>query len=270
MLPNVSSHARQHGIFAKKNLGQNFLFDSNITDKIDSLSAGIAGKDVVEIGPGPAGLTRSILNASPRKLIAIERDQRCQKLLEEVKAEFRQLQVLYDDALNIKIAQLDLNKPKIIANLPYNIATSLLFNWLAELEHITDMTLMFQKEVAERICAVPNCKQYGKLSVMVQLVADTKKLFDVPPSAFTPAPKVTSSVIKIVPKQHNLTAELIAQIAKIVTVAFQSRRKMIKKSLVNYVSDSDWKMLSITSSLRPENFSISDFKIIAAFILNRG
>ena len=260
-LPSIAQHAKSHGIVPDKRLGQNFLFDLSLCDKIARTAGNIKDKIVLEVGPGPAGLSRAILARDPKILFAVEKDSRCIALLEEVKEHFRHftssssfssgisnhesnsheiqdqvrdddmLKILNQDAMTLKLHSLGYNKITIIANLPYNIGTELLFRWLDELEYVESMTLMLQKEVVDRICAKPSTKAYGKLSIMCQLVADVEKEFDVSPEAFYPPPKVTSSIVRVVPKKQQHSKEIIECVRKIVSLAFNQRRKMLKSSL---------------------------------------
>ena len=267
-LPSIKSHAEQYGIIAKKSLGQNFLFDENCTDKVARYAGNITGKNVLEIGPGPGGLTRSILRRNPSKLIAIEKDKRCRDLLADLEEIFPALHSIEADAMKVQISELFTGKVNIIANLPYNIGTELLFNWLKEIEQIESMTLMFQKEVAERICAKEGTKSYGKLSVMVQLIANAEKCFDISPLAFTPPPKVTSSVVSITPKTDYPTAELYKKVGIVTSHAFNMRRKMLHKSLGNLLDNSKQLLesINIDPNLRPENITVEQYLEIAKAI----
>ncbi len=181
-LPTIAAHAKMHNIVQQKKLGQNFIFDSSLCDKIAlSVQGGVEGRHVLEIGPGPGGLTRSILALNPAKLTVIEKDSRCISLLQDIQKIYPNLEIISDDALKVDISNITDGRITIISNLPYNVGTVLLFQWLEHLERIESMTLMLQKEVVERICAKPSTKAYGKLSVMCQICADVRKEFDVSP-----------------------------------------------------------------------------------------
>ena len=258
-LPSIYEHAKLYEIFAKKSLGQNFLFDSNITDKIVEHSGDLRGKDVIEIGPGPGGLTRSILEANPRKLVVIEKDSRCIALLNEVKSYYPNLTIIEEDALKLDLSSIVLDKPKVISNLPYNIGTELLCRWIDQIAHFSDFTLMFQREVAMRICSMENDSHYGRLSLMVSLLAKANRCFDISPEAFTPAPKVTSSVVKIIPKEVSYSQKFIQNFTKIVKQAFSARRKMIKKNLSELFSEEELIRLDVDPKLRAENLSLEDY-----------
>ena len=207
MLPSLRQTVENHGLLASKALGQNFLLDRNITDKIIRLSLNRQGIDsfadchVCEIGPGPGGLTRAIVEAAPASLTVIEMDRRCIEIMEELKAQtpipFR---IINGDALQYDLSR-EIDAPRqIISNLPYNVSVPLLIGWLQDSSRYRAMTLMFQKEVAERITAPTRCKDYGRLSVLAQLTCDIVKLMDLPPECFTPAPKIWSTVLLFRPK----------------------------------------------------------------------
>jgi 16S rRNA (adenine1518-N6/adenine1519-N6)-dimethyltransferase len=264
-LPSIAQHAKSHGIVPNKKLGQNFLFDLSLCDKIVKTSGNIKDKIILEVGPGPAGLSRAILACGPKKLFAIEKDQRCIALLEEIKEYFPQLEIMSMDALHVKLSSLGTNKITIIANLPYNIGTELLFRWLDEIEYIESITIMLQKEVVDRICANPGSKAYGKLSIMCQLICNVEKEFDVSPAAFFPPPKVTSSIIRITPKEIIPTRHVIDSVRKITSLAFNQRRKMLRSSLKPLAPDLEavLQKCEINPQDRAENLSIDDYVRLA-------
>lgn len=239
MLPTIAKHAKEHGIFALKSLGQNFIFDLSLCNKIAN-TANISGNDlVIEIGPGTGGLTRSILELNPYKLIAIEKDKRCISLLQDIKSNYSQLEIIEEDALKISIEDIlkrynSNQKVKIIANLPYNIATHLIVKWLYESEYIHSINVMVQKEVAQRIVAEHSSKEYGRLSIISQIIANVEKLFDVSPESFYPKPKIWSSIISIVPKKSSIEKKELDILSKLTHSAFSMRRKMLKTSLKEY------------------------------------
>jgi 16S rRNA (adenine1518-N6/adenine1519-N6)-dimethyltransferase len=200
-LPPLREVIRRHGLSAKKSLGQNFLLDLNLTGRIARAAGPLEGVTAVEVGPGPGGLTRALLANGAKRVIAIERDERCIQMLKEIaEAAPGRLTIIAGDALTADLRpHLDGGPTRIVANLPYNIATALLINWIAAEEWpswFDRLTLMFQREVAERIVAPPGSKTYGRLSVLAQWRTDAKILFDVNPSEFVPPPKVTSSVVQ--------------------------------------------------------------------------
>nr|MBP7190175.1 ribosomal RNA small subunit methyltransferase A [Rickettsiaceae bacterium] len=227
-LPSIASHAKAHGITPQKKLGQNFIFDSSLCDKIVSRTHSIRGREVLEIGPGPGGLTRSILSQNPSKLTVIEKDERCIALLLDLQKYYPNLHVISGDALEIGVRDITDSRITIISNLPYNVGTELVFRWLDTPNLIDSMTLMLQKEVVDRICAKHSTKAYGKLSVMCQNLAEVSKEFDVSPKAFYPPPKVHSSIVTIIPKKPLLDSELITNLRAISHKAFMMRRKMVK------------------------------------------
>ena len=233
-LPPLRDIIRRHGLSAKKSLGQNFLFDLNLTARIARSGGPLDGLTVVEVGPGPGGLTRALLVEGAKRVIAIERDDRAIAALEEIATRYPgQLEIVAGDALEFDAqAHLGGSRARIIANLPYNIATALLIGWLTgPWPPWYDMlVLMFQREVAERIVAAPGSKTYGRLSVLANWRCDTKIMFDVAPSAFVPPPKVTSSVVRLVPRAEPLTCDADS-LQKVTEAAFGQRRKMLRQSL---------------------------------------
>jgi 16S rRNA (adenine1518-N6/adenine1519-N6)-dimethyltransferase len=239
LLPPLRDVVRKHGLLAKKSLGQNFLFDLNLTGRI-ARAAGPLEATIVEVGPGPGGLTRALLAEGARKVIAIERDERCLAALGEITAVYPgRLIVIAADALTIDYAALAREyapegSARICANLPYNIGTALLVRWI-ETEPwppwFDRLTLMFQREVAERIVATPADRaNYGRLAVLCNWRAETRILFDVPARAFTPPPKVSSSVVELVPRHDPLPCNARA-LAAVTQAAFGQRRKMLRQSL---------------------------------------
>ena len=232
-LPPVSEMMRESGLEPKKQFGQNFLFDLNLTGRIARSVPDIKNTVVVEVGPGPAGLTRALLMAGAKRVIAIEKDKTTEALLSKlIDASDGRLQVIFGDALKINLQELNKDGYAVCSNLPYNVGTELLINWLHEIatgKKIKSLTLMFQREVAERIVATPNNKQYGRLSVFANLVADTKILFDVPNTAFVPRPKVQSAVVQIIPNKNKIKLiKDISKLEKLTARLFGQRRKMIR------------------------------------------
>lgn len=265
-LPPLREVIAAHGLRAEKSLGQNFLLDRNVTDKIARQIPDIAGKNVVEIGPGPGGLTRSLLRAGAKKLWAVEFDGRAMAALEDLKAvSGGRLEIVHADALKTDLTAL-VPAPRVIAaNLPYNIATPLLVRWLEQLRQdpgaYDAMILMFQKEVAQRIAAPSGTKAYGRLSILCQWLCEAKKLFDLPPSAFTPPPKVTSSVVRLLPRAAQTDAPSFAALEKTTAAAFGQRRKMIRSSLKGH--EAALEKLGIDPSRRAEDLSVAEFIALA-------
>jgi 16S rRNA (adenine1518-N6/adenine1519-N6)-dimethyltransferase len=266
-LPPVSEMMRAAGLEPKKSLGQNFLFDLNLTRKIARSVPGIENRAVLEVGPGPGGLTRALLECGAKKVIAIEKDRAAKPVLDEIAAAAGgRLDVIYGDALKIKYDELDVESDgvAICSNLPYNIGTELLVKWLHQFRAsdspqlaIESMTLMFQREVAERIIAKAGDKQYGRLSVLTALTAKAKILFDVPNTAFSPPPKVRSAVVQIMPLPH--IADHLSKIEKLTALLFGRRRKMIRGIL----PDVDWTELGLTGAERAEDLSPDKFAELA-------
>lgn len=268
-LPPLREVIAAHGLRAEKSLGQNFLLDQNITDKIARQVPDIATKHIVEIGPGPGGLTRSLLRAGALSVTAIEFDPRAVAALQGLQdAAQGRLKIIEADALGVDIKSLCDGPRAIVANLPYNIATPLLVRWLGELRddgaRYSEMVLMFQKEVAERIVADVSGKAYGRLSVLSQWICGCKKLFDLPPSAFTPPPKVTSSVVRFLPRSLPADAPPLKTVEALTAAAFGQRRKMIRSSLKPYLEAIGAAGLNPES--RAENLSVEDFLHLAAHI----
>ena len=234
-LPPLRDVIRRHGLTPKKSLGQNFLFDLNLTARIARAAEPLENITVVEIGPGPGGLTRALLTLGARRVIAIERDQRAIAALEEIAARYPgRLDIVAGDALAVDpVEHLGPERARVVANLPYNIATALLVEWLTVEPWppwYNSLILMFQREVAERIVATPGGKTYGRLSVLAGWRTEARILFDVAPSAFVPPPKVTSTVVRLTPRQIPLACDPIA-LQRVTEAAFGQRRKMLRQSL---------------------------------------
>lgn len=228
----------EYCLMAKKALGQNFLLDQNITDKIIHLSllgqnmTDFKNADVFEIGPGPGGLTRAILKQYPQSLTVVEADERCCSIMQDLKAQTKcDMNIIQGDALKTDVAALGLKNVQIVSNLPYNISVPLLTGWLENLENIAAMTLMFQKEVADRILAPIKTKDYGRLSAMAQLNCKIEKLMTLNPECFVPAPKIYSSVLLFKPLSKRPEKEVMQKVAQLTQAAFAQRRKMIRQSL---------------------------------------
>jgi len=236
-LPKLREVIARHRLSARSRLGQHFLLDLNLTDRIARVADPLHGHLVIEVGPGPGGLTRSLLAGGAARVIAIERDPRCIAALDGlVGAAGGRLVVIEGDALEVDEGALAAaHAPglpiKIVANLPYNIGTVLLLKWLGIAEKLTSMTLMFQKEVAERLIASPGSKAYGRLAVMTQWLCEARREFNLPASAFVPPPKVASSVVHLVPRPEPLAGAERAALERITAAGFGQRRKMVRSSL---------------------------------------
>lgn len=261
--PKIKDIITQYNINADKKLGQNFLFDQNLTDKIVRLSGDLGGKTVIEIGPGPGLLTRSILSSSVKKLVSIEKDIRCINALNDYLAPHcdQRLSIIEDDALKSDIYYNQNGKVIIIANLPYNISTELLFRWLDNIDYFDSFTLMFQKEVAMRILARPRTKEYGRVSIKTQMMCDVDLGFHLPANAFFPPPKVTSSVVKITPNKTKFPDLNIQILEKILKLSFSQRRKILRSSLKSIAKDNPqmFEKAKIDPLKRPEELSLDDF-----------
>ena len=267
-LPPLREVIARHDLSARKSLGQNFLLDLNLTARIARSSGPLTGMTVVEVGPGPGGLTRALLSEGASHVVAIERDERCIAALEEIAAAAPgRLTIVNADALAVDMAALAPKSTRIVANLPYNVATPLLIGWLKTEPWppwYESMTLMFQREVAERIVAGPGSKTYGRLSVLAGWRAEAEILFDVSPRAFTPPPKVTSSVVRLSPRAVPLACD--GQVLERVTAAaFGQRRKMLRQSLKTLGLDAQRLLAQagITETRRAEEIDVAGFVALA-------
>jgi 16S rRNA (adenine1518-N6/adenine1519-N6)-dimethyltransferase len=234
-LPALRDVISDHSLNAKKSMGQNFLLDLNLTSKIARLAGDLESHDILEVGPGPGGLTRGLLAAGARRVVALEKDSRCIPALNDIARAYPgQLDIFNADALNFDIST-HLKAPiRIVANLPYNIGTELLIRWLTPKEwppFWDTLTLMFQKEVAERIIATPRSKAYGRLAILAQWKTDQKIVMELPPEAFTPAPKVYSSVVHFDALLEPRFPAPAGLFSSTVAMAFNQRRKMLRSSL---------------------------------------
>jgi 16S rRNA (adenine1518-N6/adenine1519-N6)-dimethyltransferase len=230
-LPPLRDVIQRHGLAAKKSLGQHFLLDLNLTRRVARAAENLAGASVVEIGPGPGGLTRALLESPAARVVAIERDSRAVAALAELQAAYRErLTIVEGDALAIDPASLCPAPRHIVANLPYNVATPLLIGWLKRIDDYASLTLMFQKEVAQRLVARPREEAYGRLAVLTQWACEAKLVFDIPASAFVPPPKVTSSVVHLRPRASREPVD-VALLERATQAAFGQRRKMLRQSL---------------------------------------
>ncbi len=256
----------RYRLSARKSLGQNFLLDLNLIDRIARAAGDIATTSIIEIGPGPGGLTRALLANGAQAVIAVERDPRCVEALAELADAYPdRLRIIEGDALDIDAASLAPAPRAIVANLPYNIATPLMFAWLGDIGAFTSLTLMLQREVAVRITAQPGSRDYGRLSIAAQWRCETRRLFDVPPTAFVPAPKVTSSIVRFVPRPEPLAPADAATLERVVAAAFGQRRKMLRASLRQLGVDAEGLLADagITPTLRAEDIDIAGFCSIA-------
>ncbi len=267
-LPPVSEMMRECGVEPKKQFGQNFLFDLNLTGRIARSVPDITTTPVVEVGPGPAGLTRALLMAGAPRVIAIEKDSTLTALLLKlVFAANGRLSVIYEDALRVDFSALDLTEYAICANLPYNVGTELLIGWLQKIAHgekIKSLTLMFQREVAQRITARPGDTHYGRLAVLTSLLADSKILFEVPNTAFFPRPQVQSAVVQIIPNSEKISKITdLSKVEQITAKLFGQRRKMIRGIMPGV----DWARFGLSGTERAENLPPEMFATLAENLL---
>ena len=267
-LPPLREVIQRHGLDAKKALGQNFLLDLNLTQKIARTAGPIDTHTVIEVGPGPGGLTRAILALGAKRVIAIERDARCLPALAEISDHYPgRLTVIEGDALKTDFEALAPGEPvRIIANLPYNVGTQLLVNWLLQPKtwppFWESLTLMFQREVGLRIVASEDDDHYGRLGVLCGWRTDARMAFDVPPQAFTPPPKVTSSVVHLVPIADPLPCD-VGKLERVTAAAFGQRRKMLRQSVKSLGGETLLARAGIDPQRRAETLSVEEFVRLA-------
>lgn len=268
LLPSIKDTIEYHGLAAKKSLGQHFLLDMNITGKIARSAAPLEGVHVIEIGPGPGGLTRALLETDAKQIIAIEKDTRCIAALAVLRSMHGERFVLKEeDALAVSLPSLVPAPRAVVANLPYNIGTELVVRWLTEWYRDADayrsITVMLQKEVAERIAAPVDTKPYGRLAVLAQFITTPTMLFDLPPGAFSPPPKVHSTVIQLKRRDHEDCA--LEALEKVTKAAFGNRRKMLRQSLKSVREDAIvWcESVGIDPTRRAETLSVQEFVALA-------
>ena len=274
-LPTLRETVEKYELLAKKSLGQNFLLDMNITEKIIRQSLSIqnlesfAGTYVYEVGPGPGGLTRAILKNNPQRLTVIEMDSRCIDIMNDIKNVVgEQLQLIEGEALKYNFAAENVAPKHIVSNLPYNISVPLLVGWLKNMAQYSSLTLMFQKEVAERIIAETNNKSYGRISVLAQLTCHIKVLMNLNPNCFVPAPKIWSTVLLFQPREIIPSAEILQKVSNLTELAFGQRRKMIRQSLKSIKNLAEiCSGLNIPLTARAENLSPEQYLELAKTII---
>jgi 16S rRNA (adenine1518-N6/adenine1519-N6)-dimethyltransferase len=265
-LPPLREIIARHGIAAKKSLGQNFIFDLNLTRRIARAAGPLDQGTVIEIGPGPGGLTRALLEEGAARIVAIERDPRCLAALGELASRYPgRLELVAGDALALDPVTLSASPRKIVANLPYNIATALLLRWLDRIGEYKSLVLMFQREVAQRLVAAPRTPAYGRLSILVQWLTEPRILFDLPPRAFVPPPRVTSSVVLLTPRALPLAPASKPVLERVTAAAFGQRRKMLRSSLktLGVPVESLLAGTAIAPTARAEELSVADFCALA-------
>ena len=268
-LPPLREVIATHELRAKKSLGQNFLLDLNLTAKIARTAGDLSGCDVLEVGPGPGGLTRGLLAEGARRVLAVEKDSRCLPALAEIAAAYpERLEVINGDALEVDVSA-HLTPPiRVVANLPYNVGTELLVRWLTPAEWPPawdSLTLMFQKEVAERIVAQPGSKAYGRLAILAQWRCEARIVITLPPEAFNPPPKIHSAVVHLTKLDAPRFPADAAVLSRVVAAAFNQRRKMLRASLKGQAPDIEDRIRAagLEPTLRAEQVSIEGFCALA-------
>jgi len=269
VLPPLRDVVAALGLTARKGLGQHFLFDGNLTARIVREAGPVASGTTIEIGPGPGGLTRALL-AAGATVVAVEKDRRCADALAQLAEAYPgRLTLVEGDAMEVDVAELGTPPRRIVANLPYNVATALLIGWLDRLDRFESLTLMFQKEVADRLAAAPGTAAYGRLAVIVQWQAEVHRLFDIPARAFVPPPKVVSSVVRIVPRARPLAPAARQVLERVTAAAFGQRRKMLRQSLRPLGGEELVRTAGLDPTARAETLSVQDFCALARVVADR-
>jgi 16S rRNA (adenine1518-N6/adenine1519-N6)-dimethyltransferase len=259
-LPPLRDVIAAHGLAARHSLGQHFLLDGNLTARIARAAGDLSGRNVIEIGPGPGGLTRALLESGAARIVAIELDKRAVAAIEALAAvSDGRLRVIEADAMRVDLPDQVPAPRQIVANLPYNVASPLLVRWLRQASAYERMTLMFQREVAERIVAAPNTEAYGRLSVLAGWICDCHIAVRLPPAAFVPPPKVWSAVVVLTPRPEQPPAGLFAVMERLTAAAFGQRRKMLRGSLKQLGGETLLKRADIAPDRRAETLSVMEF-----------
>jgi 16S rRNA (adenine1518-N6/adenine1519-N6)-dimethyltransferase len=264
-LPPLREVIARHDLAARRSLGQHFLLDGNLTARIVRAAGELSGRHVIEVGPGPGGLTRALLASPAADVTVVEIDRRAVAAIGELAATVgKRLRVIEADALRTDVAALTDAPRQIVANLPYNIGSPLLVGWLRQAAAFERMTLMFQQEVAERICAAPGTAAYGRLSVLAQWICDAHIALRIPPEAFTPPPKVWSAVVVLMPHAVQPPAEMFAAMERLTAAAFGQRRKMLRSALKPLGGEALLSAAEIAADRRAETLSIAEFDRLVA------
>jgi 16S rRNA (adenine1518-N6/adenine1519-N6)-dimethyltransferase len=266
--PPLRDIIARHGLDARKSLGQHFLLDENLTNKIARQAGDLTNRHIIEVGPGPGGLTRALLATEAESVTAVEIDARAAAAITELQQDHpTRLRLVQADALKIDLAALAPAPRQIIANLPYNAATPMLVAWLRQAANWERMTLMFQLEVAERICAAPDTPAYGRLSVLAQLTCQAGIVMRLPPSAFTPPPSVVSAVVTFIPHATQPSPELFSTMERLTAAAFGQRRKMLRGSLKSLGGETLLARAGIDGMRRAETLSVAELTTLAQLLL---
>jgi 16S rRNA (adenine1518-N6/adenine1519-N6)-dimethyltransferase len=265
--PPLREVITRHGLAARHSLGQHFLLDGNLTDRIVREACDLAGRHIIEIGPGPGGLTRSLLASGAADVIAIELDRRAIGAMKELaETAGGRLRVIEADARSVDLASLVPAPRQVVANLPYNVASPLLVRWLGQAASFERLTLMFQHEVAERICAEPGTASYGRLSVLAQWTCAARIVVRLPPAAFTPPPKIWSAVVSLTPHERQPAPAAFARMEALTGAAFGQRRKMLRGSLRGLGGEALLARAEIAPERRAETLSVAEFDRLVGLI----
>ena len=259
LLPSLAEVIRRFDLRADKSLGQHFLLDPSLLARIAAAAGDLEGLNVIEIGPGPGGLTRALLETKAAHVTSIEYDKRAVAAITALAATTNRLTIIEADAMKANLAALVLAPRAIVANLPYNIGTLLLVNWLQQAAQFQSMTLMFQLEVAERICAEPNSGAYGRISVLAQWLCEVTMLMRIPAGAFAPPPKVESALIRLTPRAEQPSREDLKLMERLTAAAFGQRRKMLRSALKPLGGEALCVKAGIDASRRAETLSVAEF-----------
>jgi 16S rRNA (adenine1518-N6/adenine1519-N6)-dimethyltransferase len=270
MLPPLREVIARHGLDARRSLGQHFLLDGNLTARIARCAGDLAGRNVIEVGPGPGGLTRALLETDAASVTVIEVDPRAVVAMRELAETDARLRVVDGDAVRMDLAALVPAPRVIVANLPYNVATPLLVGWLRQAAAFERLVLMFQLEVAERICAGPGTAAYGRLSVLVQWMCEAGLALKIPPAAFVPPPKVFSAVVGLVPRAEQPEAGLFKAMETVTAAAFGQRRKMLRGALRALGGEALLARAGIAADRRAETLSVAEFDRLARIYAGEG
>ncbi|MEA1652300.1 16S rRNA (adenine(1518)-N(6)/adenine(1519)-N(6))-dimethyltransferase RsmA [Nitrospirillum sp. BR 11164] len=265
-LPPLRDVIARFDLGARKALGQHFLLDLNLTARVAAAAGDLAGVTVIEVGPGPGGLTRALVESDAKAVVAVERDSRfVAALADVVEAAAGRLTIVEGDALEVDMTAVAPAPRAIVANLPYNVGTPMLVGWLRQIQEFRSLTLMFQKEVVDRIIAKPRTKDYGRLAVMSQWLADARLVFDIPPQAFSPPPKVMSAVVHLTPRVLPADAPSFKDMERVVAAAFNQRRKMLRAGLKGLVAQPEplLEAAGILPTSRAEEVDVAGFVRLA-------